>query len=146
MPELPEGEAQAPRGPWRGRPPWWPEGEDWPPSEWPARWRGGPPWRRMRGRFFVRVALFIALLVILAVGAGTAMFLLLASAIGAAFPAPHAGLFVLVALLLVVFLSGAVRRAAGPVGDLIEAAGRVEAGDYATRVPERGARELRGLS
>jgi two-component system sensor histidine kinase BaeS len=100
----------------------------------------------MRGRFFARVALFIALLVILAVGAGTALFLLLASAIGAAFPAPHAGLFVIVALLLVVFLSGAVRRAAGPVGDLIEAAGRVEAGDYSVRVPERGARELRGLS
>ncbi len=32
------------------------------------------------------------------------------------------------------------------MGDLVEAASRVEAGDYAVRVPERGAREIRGLA
>ena len=39
-----------------------------------------------------------------------------------------------------------VRRTAAPVGDLIEAAGQVEAGDFATRVPERGPREVRALA
>jgi signal transduction histidine kinase len=40
----------------------------------------------------------------------------------------------------------AIRRAAAPVGDLIEASGRVEAGDFSTRVPERGPREVRTLA
>ncbi len=40
----------------------------------------------------------------------------------------------------------AFRRLAAPVGDLMEAAGRVEAGDYSTRVPERGPREVRDLA
>jgi two-component system sensor histidine kinase BaeS len=39
-----------------------------------------------------------------------------------------------------------VRRLAAPVGDLIDAAGRVEAGDYTARVPERGPREVRALA
>ena len=33
-----------------------------------------------------------------------------------------------------------------PVGDLIEAAGRVESGEYGARVPERGPRELRSVA
>jgi signal transduction histidine kinase len=40
----------------------------------------------------------------------------------------------------------AIRRAAAPVGDLIEASGRVEAGDFSTRVPESGPREVRALT
>jgi signal transduction histidine kinase len=100
----------------------------------------------MRARFLLRVGLFVALLVIVAVAGGTALFLLLSSMVGAVFPAPHAGLVVILVLVLVIFLSGAVRRAAGPIGDLIEAAGRVETGDYSVRVRERGARELRGVS
>ena len=39
-----------------------------------------------------------------------------------------------------------MRRAAAPVGDLIEASGRVESGDFSTRVPERGPREVRTLA
>lgn len=40
----------------------------------------------------------------------------------------------------------AVRRLAGPVGALMEAADRVAAGDYRARVPERGPREMRRLT
>jgi two-component system, OmpR family, sensor histidine kinase BaeS len=59
-----------------------------------------------------------------------------------------AGLVVLV--VGVVAIAGAirlVRSIAPPLGDLVDAAGRVEAGDYAVRVPEvrRGPGELRGL-
>jgi two-component system sensor histidine kinase BaeS len=53
----------------------------------------------------------------------------------------------LVALsVLVLIVVRLVRRTAAPVSDLIEAAARVEAGDYAARVPERGPREVRSLA
>jgi signal transduction histidine kinase len=39
-----------------------------------------------------------------------------------------------------------IRRAAAPLDDLVEAAGRVEAGDLSTRVEERGPREVRSLA
>jgi signal transduction histidine kinase len=51
-----------------------------------------------------------------------------------------------VLLLLAVVFVRRLRRAAAPVGDLVEAAARVESGDYAVRVPERGPREVRGLA
>ncbi len=53
------------------------------------------------------------------------------------------GLLVLFVLLNV---GRSLRRAAAPVGDMIEASGRVEAGDFSTRVPERGPREVRMLA
>jgi len=46
-------------------------------------------------------------------------------------------------LLLVVAV---VRRLAAPVGDLVEAAGRIEDGDFAVRVRERGPGEARALA
>jgi two-component system OmpR family sensor kinase/two-component system sensor histidine kinase BaeS len=59
-----------------------------------------------------------------------------------------AGIGILAAVLLVAFVSTgrAVRRMARPMGDLMEAADRVSAGDYAARVGERGPRELRRLA
>ena len=47
--------------------------------------------------------------------------------------------------LVLLALLGGLRRAALPLGDLIAAAGRVEEGDYSTRVTARGPRELRLL-
>jgi signal transduction histidine kinase len=52
----------------------------------------------------------------------------------------------LLALVILSSLARALRRAAAPVGDLIEASGRVEAGDFSTRVPETGPREVRALA
>jgi signal transduction histidine kinase len=95
-------------------------------------------------RFLWRAGLFLAILVLLAVGGATFLFLLVAGTLGIA--APHAGFVLLVGVVLVVLLLGGVRRAAGPVGDLVEAAGRVQSGDYSVRVPERGAREIRDLA
>ena len=51
-----------------------------------------------------------------------------------------------VVFLVIAFLARLVRRTAAPVSDLIEAAARVEAGDYSARVPVRGPREVRGLA
>ena len=49
-------------------------------------------------------------------------------------------------VLLVAIVIRLVRGTAAPVSDLIEGAARVEAGDYAARVPVRGPREVRGLA
>jgi signal transduction histidine kinase len=100
----------------------------------------------MRRRFLARVAIFVVILVLIAAGGATLLFLALSSLLGGLSGGPHGWLLAAGALLLVVLVAGGARRAAVPIGDLIEAAGRVEAGDYATRVPEQGPRELRGLS
>jgi signal transduction histidine kinase len=52
----------------------------------------------------------------------------------------------IVGFVLFVGLGGAFRRFATPVGDLVDAAGRIEQGDYGARVPERGPREVRSLA
>lgn len=141
------------------RPPWWPEDEPWPPT--------GPPgarrWRHTRGRIFWRVGLLLLLLFFLAVGGCTLFFWFIATSLGLfEFPSssptsafPLALPFfsrpwgILPVILLVVGFALAVRalgRAAVPLGDVMEAAGRVAGGDYGTRVEERGPREVRALA
>jgi two-component system, OmpR family, sensor histidine kinase BaeS len=158
------------------RPPWWPEGEPWPPERWgpwwrDSRWDGGPrpPWmegrgghagaRRMahwRSRGLARrFGCLIVLLAVVVTSIGVLVLWLLATLLGFA---SHGGPFddLARAAGLVVLVVGAItisigirlaRSIAPPIGDLVEAAGRVEAGDYAVRVPEvrRGPAELRDL-
>ena len=56
----------------------------------------------------------------------------------------------LAALLVIgagtLFSSRGLRRIAEPLDDLVDAAGRVEAGDYSVRVAERGSGEARSLA
>jgi two-component system, OmpR family, sensor histidine kinase BaeS len=100
----------------------------------------------MRGRFMRRIGCFVALMVVLF----ASLIAFLAWLIGRAFgSAPHPAVIFLIGLLVLFVLATAgraVRRAAAPVGDLIEASGRVEAGDFSTRVPEDGPREVRALA
>jgi two-component system, OmpR family, sensor histidine kinase BaeS len=49
-------------------------------------------------------------------------------------------------LLLVSIVVRLVRRTGAPVADLIEGAGRIEAGEIGTQVPERGPSEVRSLA
>ncbi|MFN2483691.1 MAG: sensor histidine kinase [Candidatus Limnocylindria bacterium] len=127
------------------RPPWWPESETWPPGP-----ESGEVWRRMRGRFVWRMVAFGAAFVVIGVGGATLLFWLLASAVGAPFGGGAlTGAAVLLAVLLAALLwrvGRALRSAAAQIGDLIEAAARIESGDYAVRVTERGPRELRALA
>ena len=133
-------------GRWRGGPPpWWPQGEQWPPSdERRAAWRG------MRGRFFMRMGAFFALIVLLLVAAVSALAWAISGLLTATFGTqPVPGLWVIVLLVLVVGIAGfgrLVRRAAIPVGDLVEAAGRVESGELGVTVTESGPREVRSLA
>ena len=129
---------------WRGRgqPPWWPEGQAWPPA-------GGPPWRRGR-RFLWRIAGFIAAAFLLIAVMLTIGVVLTGTAVGV-IEAPHGVRFLAIAalvLLVLVIIRGGRRfqRMAVNLGEFVDAAGRIEAGDYGVQVAERGPRELRTLA
>src|SRR6266540_3557785 len=125
----------------RFRPPWWPEGEPFPPA-------GPNAWRGMRGHFARRVGLVVAAFFAL-------MFLANALA-WALFPgfgrpghrgfAPLVGILGIGLLIALVAAGRAVRRFGRPVGEVMEAASRVAAGDYEGRVGEQGPREMRRLA
>jgi signal transduction histidine kinase len=104
----------------------------------------------MRGRFFWRIGALLVILSLFACGGFAALFWLL-GVIDAPHLMPNAErpfriipfVFILAGLILA---ARALRRAASPVGDVMEAAGRVAEGDYAVRVAERGPREVRALA
>lgn len=122
-----------PDAPPRRPPPWWPEGEPFPPA-W--RRRHGPP-------RFIRLigCLFLGALLVAAVfGAG----------VGALFGRFGFHPFVLVPILFVALLvmaaTGGMRRMTRPVDSLTRAARRIEAGDYSAQVPEWGPPEIRSVA
>jgi len=140
-------------GPPRHRPPWWPEGEAWPPAGWErAAWRRGarrhPPFRG--------IGCFVVLAATVLVSTGVLVLWLLATLIGAvsaegalAHLARAASLVVLgVVFIGLLFGARMTRRIVVPLGDLVDAAGRIEAGDLTARVavPARGPRDLRALT
>lgn len=107
----------------------------------------------MRGRFLRRIALLLLFLTAFWVGAATLLVWLVATALGLIEARAGAGLLtglavvaVPLALVGLALATGAVRRLAAPLDDLIEAAGRIEAGHYGARVVERGPREMRALA
>ena len=127
------------------RPPWWPEGESWPPMR--------PPWMRYRGAFARRFLLLFLGLV--------AFFVLLSIAVyqfghanvsPAGGPPPQSryfwgwGFVIVLVVVLIVAAGRRVRRMAAPVDDLVEAAGRIRSGDYSVRVRDDGAPELRSVA
>jgi two-component system, OmpR family, sensor histidine kinase BaeS len=89
-----------------------------------------------------RVIAFVALAVLLF---GATLSLLVTLAWHAAHRGPAFAALVVVVIGGLVLLRG-VRRFAGPLGDVMEAADRVAEGDYTTRVPDRGTREVRRLA
>lgn len=133
------------RGGSRPRPPWWPEGERWPPER--GAW---PPHGRGRRGFFWRFGCALAAIVVVIALAGALGALLVGSALGL-FGASAAGQLAALGALAILVLAAVgatrgLRRLSAPVDALVEAAGRIEGGDYTTRLPERGPRELRTLT
>ncbi|HWF57819.1 MAG TPA: ATP-binding protein, partial [Candidatus Dormibacteraeota bacterium] len=97
-----------------------------------------------------RLGCFAGLLLLVLGGAGAALIWLILSATGAVASAPFARVISGIALLLgvaaVVAAGVALRRLTAPATRLVEAAQRIEAGDYSARVPVRGPGELRSLA
>ncbi len=123
----------------RGRPPWWPEDEPFPPKDWPRRHRRPAP------RFFVfALVAFVIFAVLIAsfVAVLVQVFTLVAGG------PPHPVVIALGVIFLFFALTAgtrSARRIAAPVRDLIDAAERVERGDYSARVAPRGPRQVRSL-
>ena len=125
------------------RPPWWPEDEQFPPED-----REG--WRAMRGRFLRRIALGIALFF---------AFVFVVGWLGAAFGGgwfqrgeDHRGFFPWFLFFPVVLLIGfvafgrAIRRTARPIGEVMDAAGKVAEGDLSARADVQGPADVRDLA
>lgn len=121
------------------RPPWWPEGEPFPP-----RRRYGPS-QFVR---FVGCLFLTAFLVALLIGG-------LAGTLFGQWSGPGGGRgfhpFFLLPILFLILIAlagvfGGVRRMAQPMSNLIEAARRIEAGDYSAQVPEWGSSDIRSVA
>ncbi len=141
----PEGAPGRHRGP-RRQPPWWPEGEAWPPPGGPGPWT----WHgRRRGRG-PRIGCFVVGFLLLAGLVGAFVLWVLSSLFGAITGSTDSPLGIAVAITAVVLFAvavvGIVRMVARPAEDLVEAAERIEAGDLSARVRERGPRETRSLA
>ena len=100
----------------------------------------------MRGRFMWRIGCFVAVMIVVFTSTVGLLAWLIGNTVGSGQPPLVALLIGLLVLFVFARVGSAVRRAATPVGDLIEASGRVEAGDFSTRVPEAGPREVRALA
>ncbi len=129
----------------RRRPRWWPEDEAWPPAD-SEHVRA---WRKMRGQFLWRIGGLFALFFVFVFGCVALSLWLAAGFLGIlGVPRGEVGIAApLVIIFLGLFLlARAVQRVASPIGDVMEAAGRVADGDYTARVREHGPREVRELA
>jgi two-component system, OmpR family, sensor histidine kinase BaeS len=131
----------------RRRPPWWPEGESWPPTR---HWgRRGPPCLLGIGCLFAGAVLLAAVAVLILVG----LVAIAPSPLKDSARQTLQGVPAVVTLaVLVVFVVGvaaaarAMRRVTRPMADLVAAAGQIEAGDYSARVAESGPPQLRSVA
>jgi signal transduction histidine kinase len=115
------------------RPPWWPENERWPPRGPIRAWRGRPlVFMRFAAFAFLGVTAFLVWSVLTVAFRGPASALLFAAALVAGSLALSVGVF--------------TRRVAVPVSGIMDALERVAAGDYETRVAERGPLRIRALA
>jgi signal transduction histidine kinase len=130
----------------RRKPRWWPENESWPPVQ--------PHWRATRGRFFRRIGCVIALVNLLAFFVFAVVLGLVLNSLGIihiiyeplGWVIPVGIVLLLFAFVSLIWGGRGLRHMSAPVGDLLEAAGRITEGDYSKRVSERGPVELRALA
>ena len=122
------------------RPGWWPQNEAWPPQD-------DAGWRQLRYGFMRRAGCFALIALTVAIAAVIGLIWLIGSITGTSVGGVAGAIVVIVVFLIVArILFGGYRSTAAPVADLIEASGRVEAGELDVQVPERGVREVRGLA
>jgi signal transduction histidine kinase len=132
----------------RQRPPWWPENEEWPPSDrrsWRRIGRHNPFFRRL-GCIFVVFNLF--------------GFVIFASILGLVLSSfgiihissPQLQWYLPIVVLLVIFGVGVaafatrnLRRVSRPLDELVDASNKVAEGDFSARVDVKGPSEVRTL-
>ena len=130
----------------RHRPSWWPQDEVWPPQGPPSR----AHWPRMRRFFFWRIAgLFFGLVMLLASLCSLVVWLALVNWDRLGTPLGILPFIILAGIGLglvgLLLLGRSLLRMSIPIGDLMAAVGKVEAGDYTARANERGPAEVRAL-
>jgi signal transduction histidine kinase len=121
--------------PGRGKPPWWPEGEPWPPRGPAYRWHRG------RARFMRRAGLvFGAVFILGLIGLSTVVSWI-------ARPGLLSGAWVvaLLAAFGIVLFTTVARRLVPLLGDIVAAAGRIAEGDFDVRVAAYGPPSLRNV-
>ena len=118
----------------RARPAWWPAGEPFPYRRWGRRY-GPPPFVRWIGCFFL-AALLVAALAGGFVGAAVGQFGPMAAVL----------LAILFFGLMGTAVAGGMRRVTRPMTSLIDAARRIESGDYSAQVPEWGSPDIRSVA
>src|SRR5260370_7183 len=134
------------RPPPRRRPPWWPENQPWPP---PRRWRrGGLPFFWRMGCLILGV---IGLVAVVGALVTALVITLLSWLLGPTALSQSTAEVVLIITFLLLGASAVVaqrgiRRFSQPMDNLIEAAGRIEKGDYSAHLSETGPRELRSVA
>lgn len=136
----------SPAGPPGRRPPWWPEDEPWPPER--------PPWQMWAGRRRHRGLGCLATVVLLLASLVVASQLVSAGAPpGSVLGRVLEVLLILATMAAAVVLGAALVRTVArwiardsTVDRLIEAAGRVQEGDYSARVPVQGSPESRSIA
>jgi len=129
----------------RHPPRWWPPDEPWPPVDSES----ARTWKRMRGHFFWRIGGLLVLFFVFVWGCvalAAWFFAGLFGVFGVSRDATALALPLLIIFVGVVLLARSLRHVALPIGDMLEAAGRVAEGDYAARVAEHGPREVRALA
>jgi len=124
--------------PYRRQPPWWPEGEPFPPQRWGRR-RGPAPFIRFVG-CFVLLTLFVALL------AGGFIGAMFGRGEGQHPFFPFFLFPIVLVALIAIAVGGGVRRMTRPLNNLIDAARRIESGDYSAQVPEWGSQDIRSVA
>jgi signal transduction histidine kinase len=92
-----------------------------------------------------RMALFFVVLAVLTIIGATFLFWTLVSAVDVA-GGTGRGVALVIVFVGLLFVARSLRRLARPVGDVIEAVGRVAEGDLTTRVTVRGSRDGRALA
>src|SRR2546421_6813792 len=140
-PDRPDAQPGSHRHGPRRRPPWWPEGEPFPPRDgWGGR-------RRFFRRMLVGAGLF--LLFWFVAGAVIGGFLWHGSQQPQGHRGPYFGAFLFALVLLAggaLLLRRLFRRTALPLQDVMDAADRVAAGDYDVQLREDGPPEVRQLA
>lgn len=106
----------------------------------------------MRRRFLLRAALFLVLFVTALVAAAALVGWIVFRALGVgelgsgAAPLAIAAVFAAMLLVSLAAAGRGMRRVGAPISELIDALGRVAAGDHGVRVPARGSREGRAIA